>query len=123
MKPADLLSTFESAGICINLSADGQRLSVPAGVLTDAQREQLRQHKAAIISHLKKQQPSSNEMAEPAPTSPVPTDWQAVRDAYYSHHYGCPTCICAGRGYGLRCGTGASLWAAYGAINPPFAGR
>ena len=49
------------------------------------------------------------------------TDWQALRDAYYSHHQHCPACICAGRGYGLRCGAGSSLWAAYIATPPPLA--
>jgi len=49
------------------------------------------------------------------------TDWQALRNAYYSHHQQCHACICAGKGYGLRCGAGSSLWAAYSAAPPTFA--
>jgi hypothetical protein len=39
--------------------------------------------------------------------------WQPLAKAYHRHHFACPTCISAGKGYGLRCGTGASLWRAY----------
>lgn len=42
-----------------------------------------------------------------------PPDWQALDRAYQAHHINCSTCIGAGKGYGLRCGTGAALWAAY----------
>ena len=54
--------------------------------------------------------------AMPAPAAPDP-NWRAVRDAYYLHHQGCPVCIAAGKGYGLRCGIGAALWRSYS--NPP----
>lgn len=50
--------------------------------------------------------------AMPAPAAPAP-NWRAVRDAYYLHHQGCPVCIAAGKGYGLRCGIGAALWRSY----------
>ena len=51
----------------------------------------------------------------PVDASTDPADWHALDAAYNSHHFNCPTCIAAGRGsrYGLRCGTGASLWRAY----------
>jgi hypothetical protein len=59
-------------------------------------------------------------LANPVPVqTPNATDWRAVRDAYYSHHARCPVCIAAGKGYGLRCGAGASLWAAYSATPWP----
>ena len=29
---------------------------------------------------------------------------------YHRHHFGCPTCIAAGQGYGQRCAEGAPLW-------------
>lgn len=50
---------------------------------------------------------------------PNTTTWRAVRDAYHDHHHACPVCIAAGKGYGLRCGTGASLWGAYSANDWP----
>ncbi|MDD2713014.1 MAG: hypothetical protein PHU77_08830 [Simplicispira sp.] len=48
-------------------------------------------------------------------------DWYALDKAYQLHHIGCPVCQAAGRGtrYGLRCGTGATLWSAYSAVLPP----
>lgn len=39
--------------------------------------------------------------------------WRPLADAYHKHHFSCPTCIAAGKGYGLRCGVGAALWAIY----------
>lgn len=39
--------------------------------------------------------------------------WRPLADAYHSHHFTCPVCIAAGKGYGLRCGAGAALWTAY----------
>lgn len=39
--------------------------------------------------------------------------WRPLAEAYHAHHFACPTCISAGKGFGLRCGVGASLWTAY----------
>jgi hypothetical protein len=39
--------------------------------------------------------------------------WQLLARAYQLHHFTCPTCIASGKGYGLRCSAGASLWRAY----------
>ncbi len=44
--------------------------------------------------------------------SQVP-DWRELDKAYQLHHFRCSTCIAAGLGYGLRCGTGSALWTAY----------
>ena len=51
----------------------------------------------------------------------APVDWHALDAAYLAHHFNCPTCIAAGRGdrYGLRCGTGATLWRAYVQADQP----
>lgn len=38
---------------------------------------------------------------------------QQADRAYLNHHFKCPTCIAAGKGYGMRCNTGATLWADY----------
>lgn len=48
-------------------------------------------------------------------------DWRALDKAYLLHHMACPVCQAAGRGarYGMRCGTGASLWSAYSAAHGP----
>ena len=66
----------------------------------------LRQHKNALLRWL--QAPPAND--------PVPDDpgaWKALAQEYHAHHFACPTCISAGQGRGLRCGTGAALWSTY----------
>lgn len=59
----------------------------------------LRENKAALIAALQPRAPSF--------------DWREADRVYQLHHIACPTCIAAGRGYCLRCGTGTALWAAY----------
>jgi hypothetical protein len=64
--------------------------------------------------------PDPPTAAPPTPTNPVKqthqewvATWQPLADAYHLHHFACPTCIAAGKGFGLRCGAGASLWVSY----------
>ena len=59
----------------------------------------LRENKSALIEALQPRAPS--------------LDWREADRVYQLHHIGCATCVAAGRGYGLRCGTGTALWAAY----------
>ena len=66
----------------------------------------LRENKAALIEALQ-------------PPEPEAVDWRELDRAYQLHHFACATCIAAGRGYGLRCGTGSVLWAAYSAATEP----
>ncbi len=66
----------------------------------------LRENKAALIEALQ-------------PCEPAAVDWREADRVYQLHHFNCPTCIAAGRGYGLRCGTGSVLWAAYSATTEP----
>lgn len=75
---------------------DGARL--PMGVIVNA----------APPQH----EPPPTPAQEPVPTPSGPT-WQELDRAYQAHHTQCPTCKCAGRGYGERCATGMQLWAAY----------
>ena len=39
--------------------------------------------------------------------------WRPLAADYYRHHFGCKTCISAGRGHGTRCPAGAGLWVDY----------
>ena len=39
--------------------------------------------------------------------------WLHLDRASQAHHFKCPHCIAAGKGYGLRCGAGAALYTAY----------
>lgn len=59
----------------------------------------LRENRAALIEALQPRAPS--------------LDWREADRVYQLHHIGCATCVAAGRGYGLRCGTGTALWSAY----------
>jgi hypothetical protein len=51
------------------------------------------------------------------PIGPEPStdraQWREMALAYHLHHFKCGTCIAAGQGNGLRCGTGAALWGTY----------
>ena len=107
MTANDVLQQALDAGM--HISADGEHLRIRGDAAQVQQwAERLRPHKAALL-HL---------LTNPAP-APNTTDWRAVRDAYYSHHARCPVCIAAGKGYGLRCGAGAGLWATYSATPWP----
>lgn len=55
-----------------------------------------------------------------AANDPTLADWKTLDRAYLAHHVQCPQCIAAGRGYGQRCGTGATLWRSYEAVPYPF---
>ncbi len=59
-----------------------------------------RPHKAALLALM---------TGEP---DPVP-DVQALARAYNGHHFNCPQCIAAGKGYGSRCAVGLMLWSTY----------
>ena len=56
----------------------------------------------------------------PAANDPTLADWKTLDRAYLTHHAQCHQCRSAGRGYGQRCGTGATLWRSYEAAPTPF---
>jgi len=70
----------------------------------------LRAFKAELIDRF-----AANDPAKPPPPAPEPdpSDWRALHREYERHARSCVTCVSAGRGYGLRCGTGAATWLAY----------
>ena len=138
MTPLELLQNARADGVAFVLKDGGLSIRGDKGA---AQKwaDILRPHKADLLAlvaqevaqktphttpageHLQTPEPSQTAMHRQADNSPAPNpaDWRAVRDAYYSHHHACPVCIAAGKGYGLRCGAGASLWAAYSATPWP----
>jgi len=95
MDTIDLLLDLRQAGIEPEV-VDDEHLAFPAGVLTDAQRQVIRQRKAELIAML---------------TAGDPVDLLARR--YYLHHWSCRHCIAGGWGYGKRCEVGLPLWQAY----------
>ena len=60
------------------------------------------------------------ETSMQAANDPRLADWKTLDRAYLAHHVQCPQCIAAGRGYGQRCGTGATLWRSYEAVPYSF---
>ena len=82
---------------------------------------------ARLLLPLRERRAELAEALQAEPVQPIPSapakavlesaNWHALDRAYLTHHFNCPTCIAAGRGsrYGLRCGTGATLWRAYAA--------
>lgn len=113
MSPAALIRKAQASGIELRLvggkvKAIGPREAVARLI------EPLREHKLALVCALQVEQ--TEALPVQATANPVSaTDWHALDAAYNAHHFGCSTCIAAGRGsrYGLRCGVGMALWRAY----------
>ena len=92
------------AGVELRL-VDGKVKLIGKRAAVDELLGPLRQHKADLLRWL--QAPAS----VPVPVDPAALT--AIDQEYHSHHFNCPTCISAGQGRGLRCGTGAALWSTY----------
>ena len=107
----DIFDTLHDAGLSVSLALSGGLVVSPGSRLTPDLRELVKGNKAALVDWL-------HAANDPHPLPEPPTDpnaWRELATAYHLHHFTCPTCIAAGRGaeYGLRCGTGAALWASY----------
>ncbi len=101
-----LIRAAMDAGVA--LTFEGGKLKACGHVdMLRAWAPRLRQHKAELIEALQAPEPV--------------TDWRELDRAYLAHHTTCAVCQAAGRGarYGLRCGTGTALWAAYCAATEP----
>ena len=97
---ANILDRLSEAGLSVELLTSDAISVSPRERLTDELRELIRAQKAVILAFL----------------NLTPQDlncWRPLASAYHAHHFNCKTCIAAGKGYGLRCGTGASLWTEY----------
>ena len=93
-----LIRKARAAGIELQF-VDGQLKVTGKRKAVECWASKLRENKAALIAALQRRAPSF--------------DWREADRVYQLHHFNCPACIAAGRGYGLRCGTGSVLWAAY----------
>lgn len=133
MTPIQLLQKARADGVAftikdgiLNIRADTQKREKWALILRPHKADLLAlvaqevahesSHATAAGEYLQEAETSQTAMSKGADNAPAPVPpqvWRAVRNAYYDHHHRCPTCIAAGKGFGLRCGAGASLWAAY----------
>jgi len=115
---ARALETIRAAGLTVSLTDDRRLFVKPADRITDELREFVRAHRVELIESLQAEQ-----SAPPTPTKPAPAltgaEWATLDKAYQAHHLTCPACIASGKGYGLRCGTGAALWANYDQASEP----
>lgn len=119
MSAQALIRQAQASGVALRLVAGKVKASGPREAVARLL-VPLRENRAALTDALQA------EAAEPLPSAaadaaPEPGDWRTLDAAYLAHHFNCPTCIAAGRGdrYGLRCGTGATLWRAYVQADQP----
>lgn len=106
------LTHIRAAGLSVGLTDDLRLIVRPSSLITPELREFAKAHRDELIACL------LAEQAAPPPSPPTPpalthAEWATLNRAYQSHHFGCPVCIAAGKGYGLRCGTGAALHQSY----------
>ena len=100
-----LIRAAMDAGVALKFE-DGKLKALGHVDAVRAWAPRLRQHKAELLKALAPPEPPAN-----------PAAWKELSDAYHRHHFACAVCQAAGRSarYGLRCGTGTALWAAYSA--------
>lgn len=124
------------AGLRIALAPSGGLVVSPGTRLTHDLRELVKGNKTALVGYLQAANdpaqamglivnpPVAKLVATQTQLSTVlssesvelPTDpdaWRVLAYAYHAHHFNCPLCIAAGKGHGLRCGTGAALHSTY----------
>ena len=109
---AAIVAQLSDAGFKISLVPAGGLAVAPASHLTAELRNLIRSSKDLLIDWLT----AANDAASNASGTPDNLmEWKALAAAYYAHHFGCPTCIAAGRGrrYGQCCNVGMVLWQAY----------
>lgn len=117
---AELLNKATRLGVNIDLDGDELRVVGSRDAVTKLV-PMLRLHKPSIVQLLVQRRTAHDDphptAQQPTPPPPALThnEWTALDKAYLAHHFNCPICIAAGKGYGLRCGTGAALWVAYSA--------
>lgn len=112
-----VLNTLHTAGLALALTPERGLRVTPASSLTPPLRELIKANRDDLVRWLGRcasNDPADPKVPESQPTAAQePADWKDLDRAYQAHHITCPTCIAAGKGYGLRCGTGTALWAAY----------
>lgn len=107
----DIFKALHGVGLRISLEPGGGIGVAPASLLTSELRDLIRDNKAALVDYLRA---ANDPVGNPTPEPPTdPNAWRELAAAYHQHHFTCPTCIAAGKGYGLRCGTGSVLYRAY----------
>jgi hypothetical protein len=120
---SEVVQSLYSAGLNLKLTTEKQVRVTPVSCLTPELREAIGNNKAAIVDWLTTYAANESWNVEiPPDTSPATIvkfrNASLALDAsqaYYDHHFNCPTCCAAGRGarYGERCSIGVALWSQY----------
>lgn len=118
---AQALMHIRAAGLSVGLTDDLRLIVRPSSLITPELREFAKAHRDELIACLLAEQaapPLPLPLALALPPAPALSraEWAVLDRAYQSHHFGCPVCVAAGKGYGLRCGTGAALWSKYDGV-------
>lgn len=118
---ARALETIRAAGFQVAISDDLQLYVAPVNRITDALREFVRKNRGEIVASLQAERAAMPTQPPKLPKMAPLTraEWETLASAYQAHHAACPVCIAAGKGYGLRCGTGAALWTEYDRADQP----
>ena len=111
LRAQDIFEVLHDKGLSVSLGPDGSLLVKPKSSLTDELRVLIRGNKTELLDWLQ----AANDPNPPLEPPADPKAWRELAVEYHAHHFGCLTCIAAGRGvrYGMRCGTGAALWTNY----------
>jgi hypothetical protein len=60
MTPATILDELRERAICLEIERGDLRIKAPKGAMTDALRQMIREHKAALIAFLSPEAPDSS---------------------------------------------------------------
>jgi hypothetical protein len=107
------LAVLASAGLVLAVSPERKLRVTPASKITPELRVLLTTYRDDLVRWLTTEPSNDNAKPPPPAPEPDPSDWRALHREYERHARSCVTCVAAGRGYGLRCGTGAATWLAY----------
>ena len=114
----EIFNVLSDADLSVSAKPCGALVVSSGSRLTPDLSELIKGNKAALLDYLHAANdptPAEQLVAELAESPTDPDTWRILAHAYHAHHFNCKFCIAVGRGtgYGLRCGTGAVLHAAY----------
>ncbi len=112
-----MIRRMATDGVMLRSSGDALKLRGPAAAVRRWTPE-VREAKSLLLACLRSDRLNDVTAASHAPITQA--EWLALDRAYQDHHFRCPVCIAAGKGYGERCGVGAILWRSYEATLTPF---
>ena len=105
VKADDVLDTLLKSGVQVKLLESFDLNIYPASKLLPIHRQMLKREKNNVVLHLSRVAPKEMSLTDEEVDSTFHT--------YHVHHFNCPVCMAAGKGYGNRCQEGLGLWFRY----------